>query len=94
MIPHPDEKVTALNYAVITVSDTRTIETDKSGQIIQELLKDAGHNLAEYTIINDEPEQIKAWLFKLDLKLEIDAIIVNGGTGIAPRDTTYNVISS
>ncbi len=94
MIPHPDEKAIALNCAVITVSDTRTVETDKSGQIIQELLKDAGHNLAEYTIIKDEPQQIKAWLLKLDTNREIEAIIVNGGTGIAPRDTTYDVISS
>lgn len=94
MIPHPDLKAIALNCAVITVSDTRTVETDKSGKIIQQLLQDAGHNIVEYTIIKDEPQQIKAWLLKLDAIEEIDGIIVNGGTGIAPRDTTYDVISS
>ena len=93
MIPHPDIKAIALNCAVITVSDTRTTETDKSGQIIQQLLQDGGHNIAAYTIIKDEPQQIQKWLQKLDTADNIDAIIVNGGTGIAPRDTTYDVIS-
>lgn len=93
MIPHPDIKAIALNCAVITVSDTRTTATDKSGQIIQQLLQDAGHNIAEYTIIKDEPQQIQEWLQKLNTADNIDAIIVNGGTGIAPRDTTYDVIS-
>jgi molybdopterin adenylyltransferase len=94
MIPHPDVQAIAINCAIITVSDTRTIETDRSGQIIQQLLEDAGHQVVEYTIIKDEPEQIKAWLFKLNSNIEIDSIIVSGGTGIAPRDTTYDVISS
>lgn len=93
MIPHPDSQAIALNCAIITVSDTRTTATDKSGQIIQQLLQDAGHNIAEYTIIKDEPQQIQEWLQKLNTADNIDAIIVNGGTGIAPRDTTYDVIS-
>lgn len=94
MIPHPDLGAIAVNCAIITVSDTRTPVTDKSGQIIQQLLTDAGHNIIEYTIIQDEPAQIQAWLSKLDTDSELDAIICNGGTGIAPRDTTYDVISN
>lgn len=94
MIPHPDPGAIAVNCAIITVSDTRTPVTDKSGQIIQQLLTDAGHNIIEYTIIQDEPAQIQAWLSKLDTDSELDAIICNGGTGIAPRDTTYDVISN
>lgn len=94
MIPHPDSNAIAVNCAVITVSDTRTVATDKSGRIIQQLLQDVNHNIVEYTIIKDEIPQIQAWLLKLDANDNIDAIIINGGTGIAPRDTTYDVVSS
>lgn len=82
-----------VNCAVITVSDTRSIETDQSGQVIQELIKEAGHQITAYTILKDEPEQIinqvKNWCQNKD----IDAIILNGGTGIAPRDTTYDALA-
>ncbi|MCC0176406.1 MogA/MoaB family molybdenum cofactor biosynthesis protein [Waterburya agarophytonicola K14] len=93
MIPHPDSKAIAINCAIITVSDTRTPETDKSGQLIRQLLTDAGHNVVTYGIVKDEPAAIEEWLIKLDRNLELDVIIFNGGTGIAPRDTTYDVIS-
>jgi molybdopterin adenylyltransferase len=93
MTPHPDVNAIALNCAVITVSDTRTTATDQSGQIIQQLLTDAGHQIVTYTIVKDEPEQIKTWLNKLDASAELETIILNGGTGIAPRDTTYDVVS-
>jgi molybdopterin adenylyltransferase len=93
MTPHPDVNAIALNCAVITVSDTRTTKTDQSGQIIQQLLTDAGHQIVTYTIVKDEPEQIKTWLNELDANAELETIILNGGTGIAPRDTTYDVVS-
>ncbi|GAB4533458.1 MAG: molybdenum cofactor biosynthesis protein MoaB [Pleurocapsa sp.] len=94
MIPHPDHNVIAINCAVITVSDTRTVETDKSGQVIQQLLENKGHKILEYAIVKDELEQIRATLNQLDTNSKLQAIIVNGGTGIAPRDTTFDVISS
>jgi len=93
MTPHPDVNAIALNCAVITVSDTRTTKTDQSGQIIQQLLTEAGHQIVTYTIVKDEPEQIKTWLNELDANAELETIILNGGTGIAPRDTTYDVVS-
>jgi len=93
MIPHPDQQAIAINSAIITVSDTRTLETDKSGQLIQKLLTDAGHNIITYGIVKDEPADIEKWLIELDSDLELDAIIFNGGTGIAPRDTTFDVVS-
>ncbi|MBD2774768.1 MogA/MoaB family molybdenum cofactor biosynthesis protein [Iningainema tapete] len=88
--PHPDSgmKVTC---AVVTVSDTRTQETDKSGQIIQQLLLDAHHTVGFYTIIPDEPVQIQEQM-ELVSNTDCDAIIFNGGTGIAPRDTTYDAL--
>ena len=94
MKPHPDEQAIAINCAVITVSDTRTTETDKSGRLIQQLLIDAGHQIVIYSIVKDEPEDIRNWLIELDRNSDVEAIIFNGGTGIAPRDTTYDVVSN
>jgi molybdenum cofactor biosynthesis protein B len=92
-IPHQDREAIAVGCAVITVSDTRTPETDYSGQIIQQLLKDAGHQVIFSTIVPDEPKEIKNQLNVLCANTEVDALIFNGGTGIAPRDTTYDAIA-
>ena len=78
---------------VITVSDTRSQDTDSSGQIIKSLLQAAEHQIAGYGIVKDEPAQIEALLTEALAAFEIDAVIVNGGTGIAPRDGTYEVVS-
>ena len=90
--PHPDPAVMTVNCAVITVSDTRSPETDRSGQLIEQLLIEAGHAVRFYTILKDEPAQIQAQLFDLRERSDIDAVIFNGGTGIAPRDTTYDTL--
>jgi molybdenum cofactor biosynthesis protein B len=90
--PHPDSTEITVTCAVVTVSDTRTPETDKSGQLIQELLLAANHAVGAYTIIKDEPTQIQAQIEQLGQNLNLDAVIFNGGTGIAPRDTTYDAI--
>ncbi len=89
-LPHADATHWPVQCAVITVSDTRTVETDRSGQLIRQLLHDAGHGLRSYTIVRDEPEQIQAQMEQLNQVAE--ALIFNGGTGIAPRDTTYDAI--
>jgi molybdenum cofactor biosynthesis protein B len=78
--------------AVITVSDTRSPETDKSGQKIKQLLLEAGHTVGAYTLIKDEPALIRAQMELLGKRSDLDALIFNGGTGIAPRDTTYDAI--
>jgi molybdenum cofactor biosynthesis protein B len=83
-----------ITCAVITVSDTRTVETDKSGQLIKQLLLDAKHTVGAYTIIPDEPIQIQNQLHKLASHVNLDTVICNGGTGIAPRDTTYDAIAN
>ncbi len=90
--PHPDTALMSVNCAVITVSDTRSPETDRSGQLIRQLLIEAGHTVKFYTILKDEPAQIQAQLFGLRERSDIDAVIFNGGTGIAPRDTTYDTL--
>ncbi len=92
--PHPDTAQITVNCAVITVSDTRSPETDRSGQLIKQLLLDAGHLVNDYTILKDEPAQIQAYLEGFRERSDVDALIFNGGTGIAPRDTTYDALES
>lgn len=91
-LPHPDTSEIMVNCAIISVSDTRTPETDKSGQLIQQLLSHANHAVKEYKVIPDEPVQIQNQLECLSNNTIIDVVILNGGTGIAPRDTTYDAI--
>jgi molybdenum cofactor biosynthesis protein B len=80
--------------AVITLSDTRTPETDKSGRRITQLLQEHGHTLARYQILPDEPADLRALLNELLASPDIDAILSNGGTGVSPRDTTIEVVES
>lgn len=77
---------------VLTVSDTRDETTDSSGQLIKSQLSDEGHQLAGYRIVKDEPAEIEALLRDAIADRGVEAIIVNGGTGISPRDGTYEVI--
>lgn len=93
-IPHPDSPGIAVSCAVVTVSDTRLKETDKSGQLIQELLRNANHAVEAYTIVKDEPVQIQKQMQMLSQSANLDVVIFNGGTGIAPRDTTYDAIEN
>jgi molybdenum cofactor biosynthesis protein B len=76
--------------AVVTVSDTRTAATDMSGSKIRELLAAAGHEIAHYAVVKDEPAAICGILDALPPEAAV--VIVNGGTGLARRDTTYEAI--
>ena len=78
---------------VVTVSDTRDESTDTSGQLIKSLLTGENHELAGYRIVKDEPADIELLLREALGGSEVEAIIVNGGTGISPRDGTYEVIA-
>jgi len=80
--------------AVLTVSDTRRAEDDRGGQLIQEKLQLAGHVVMAYAIIPDDPEQIAARLCALRDDPDCDAVLLTGGTGIAPRDSTYEAVSA
>jgi molybdopterin adenylyltransferase len=92
--PHPDSTPITVNCAVMTITDTRILETDKSGQLTKQLLVKAGHKVIDYTILKDEPAQIRAQMETWGKRQDVDAVILNGGTGIAPRDTTYDAIAS
>jgi molybdenum cofactor biosynthesis protein B len=77
---------------VITLSDTRTRDTDTSGQIIQALLTNAGHHVAQYHLIKDDPAELEPLLLKMAMDADVDALLTNGGTGIAQRDQTISVV--
>ena len=89
-----DESLTfyPLRIAVLTVSDTRDEQTDKSGALLAERLEQAGHELAGKVIVKDEVDairhQVKAWTDDPD----VDVIISTGGTGFAPRDVTPEAV--
>jgi molybdopterin adenylyltransferase len=91
--PHPDIDPRSVHCAVLTISDTRTPDTDTSGQLMQAMLAVAGHRVSHYQLVKDEPERIAAEVTQLAARLDIQAILLNGGTGIAPRDTTYDAIA-
>ncbi|MCC7191966.1 MAG: molybdenum cofactor biosynthesis protein MoaB [Phycisphaeraceae bacterium] len=78
--------------AILTISDTRNQATDEGGKTIRAALEASGHAIGEYAIVKDEPSQIdtqlRAWL----ARTEIHAILCTGGTGIARRDTTIEVV--
>lgn len=84
---------TPIRVALITVSDTRTEATDSNGQLLRQLFTQAGHQIAYYTILPDEPARIQQVFADLDKRSDIEVIVLNGGTGIAPRDQTYEVIA-
>lgn len=79
---------------VITCSDTRTPETDTSGQLIQKLLKEQGHHVAAYHLVKDEPAQITARVTEGTANDAVQAIIINGGTGISRRDSTFEAVNA
>jgi molybdenum cofactor biosynthesis protein B len=87
---HKQRGPARVGCGVITVSDTRTPETDTSGARIKALLADAGHELAGYWIVRDEPEEIRRLLRELPAAAEV--AILNGGTGLARRDTTFEAV--
>lgn len=89
---HKAESQGSVPIAIVTVSDTRTPETDTSGQIIRTLAEAAGHRIVGHRIVKDEPVQVEDALEEFT-QTEARLIIFNGGTGISQRDRTYDVIS-
>lgn len=87
-------KVKSLGFAVITLSDTRNEATDASGALIKNLLLDAGHTVPFYRVLKDDREKIKTTVQDCLADSSLSVIITNGGTGVASRDTTFDVVAS
>ena len=89
---HKNKAHRTVRCAVITLSDTRDETTDKSGQRIKALLAEHEQPVVSYQILKDEPDQITAAVQALLARPDVDVILTNGGTGIAPRDTTFEAL--
>ena len=90
---HRCESPRHVRCAVVTVSDTRTLETDRGGKLVMDLLTAAGHSVPSREIVPDEPARIRALLEKLVDPDAVDAVLITGGTGIGARDQTYETIN-
>jgi len=90
---HREYQTESVACAVVTVSDTRTAQTDSSGKLIRELLTEAGHTIRNYLIVRDDPRQIRAVLIAFRDDPACEAVLLTGGTGIAKRDVTIEAVT-
>jgi molybdenum cofactor biosynthesis protein B len=91
---HKRHAPAAIGCAVITCSDTRTEEDDTSGQLICRLLTEQGHRVAAYHLVKDDPAAIRAVIDSAVRDSAVQAVIINGGTGISRRDSTFEAIDA
>lgn len=90
---HRESAPDHVRVAVLTISDTRTPETDTGGNAIVELMREAGHEVSRREIVEDDAPRIEVVLQEFLTDTSVDAVITTGGTGISARDTTYEVVS-
>ncbi|MEE9191191.1 MAG: molybdenum cofactor biosynthesis protein B [Candidatus Aerophobetes bacterium] len=90
---HKAKSVKTVKCFVVTVSDTRNVSTDQSGQLMKELLASEGHDVLGYYIVKDDPTEVENLLRHALLRDDLEAVLLTGGTGISPRDGTYEVVS-
>jgi molybdenum cofactor biosynthesis protein B len=81
-----------IRCAVLTISDTRSVDDDRGGASVQDHLERASHQLAERAICPDDPAQIREYLERWAARSDVDAILMTGGTGISHRDQTYETV--
>ena len=84
----------SLILAVMTVSDTRTLANDTSGALIISMAEAAGHRIADRVIVPDEPERMTPLLRGFAAREDLHAVLITGGTGISPRDQTYETVTA
>ncbi|MGP7732718.1 molybdenum cofactor biosynthesis protein B [Oceanimonas smirnovii] len=90
---HASQELVPLNIAVLTVSDTRTEESDTSGRFLVEALTAAGHRLAEKVILKDDKYEIRALISRWIATPQVQVVIITGGTGFTGRDTTPEAVA-
>ena len=91
---HKSHAPASVGCFVLTISDSKTLETDTSGALIRELLSASGHRVAGHAIVKDEPAQVAAVIRSGCAAPSVEAFILTGGTGITSRDSTYEAIDA
>ena len=91
---HKSQAPQSVRCYVITVSDTRTEETDRSGRAIADLLHREGHQIAGRTIVKDDATLVRDAIVRQLASGDVDVIITTGGTGITSRDSTYEAVTA
>ncbi len=91
---HRANTVDCVGAAILTISDTRTPETDESGALIRTTLEKAGHRLVRYEVIPDEADVVRVKVLACCSDSAISVVLLTGGTGIASRDTTYEAVEA
>lgn len=91
---HRKEAPKQVKCMIVTVSDTRTSENDYSGQLMKELLRSQDYEVVDYRIIKDDYDGIRQLLREAVSSRKVEAVLLSGGTGIAPRDNTYEAVRS
>jgi molybdopterin adenylyltransferase len=89
---HRRDAPTSVAVHIVTISDTRTLETDTSGRLIASLLESGGHRVAGRTLLKDEPEDVRRAVTALADDVSVDVVITTGGTGVTARDSTFEAI--
>jgi molybdenum cofactor biosynthesis protein B len=93
-VEHKAQAPQSVRCFVITISDTRSEDTDTSGRAIVDLLAAAGHRLVGRAIVKDNPAQVRDVIERQLANPDVQIIIATGGTGISSRDGTYEVVST
>jgi molybdenum cofactor biosynthesis protein B len=91
---HKQQAPKSVRCYVVTVSDTRTEETDTSGSAIIAMLERAGHQVAGRVIVKDDPALVRDTVTRQLANADVHAIIITGGTGITSRDSTYEAVDA
>ena len=93
-LEHKATSPRAIGCFVLTISDSKTPETDTSGKLIRELLTAAGHGVVGHAIVKDEPAQVAAIVREGCANPAIQAFVLTGGTGVTSRDSTYEAVEA
>jgi molybdenum cofactor biosynthesis protein B len=94
VLDHKQHAPKQVRVFVLTVSDSRTEATDTSGRAARELIEAAGHVVAGYRVLKDEPAAVAALIRQIADQRGADVVVTSGGTGITARDSTYEAVTS
>ena len=86
-------KRAAINCATLTVSDSRTEETDESGKVMRRLIEEAGHKVTAYSLMKNDEPAVRGHVQALLAREDVDAVLITGGTGLGSRDRTVEAVT-